>query len=135
MKRARAHTRPAWPAKHCGNIRAPAITTLRRIIGQQIEATRNEINELKLGDRFHSHQRRAARRADDRRFRDRCIDHSLLAEAIDQSFRDFEGAAIDAHIFADHEHGWIALHLFPNPGANRLDHRGGGATRWMFKFA
>src|SRR5436190_19436872 len=128
MKRTRAHTRAAWPAKHYRNVRAPAITTLRRIIGQQIEATRNEINELKLGNRFHSHQRRAARRADDCRFRDWCIDHSLLAEVINQSFRDFERATVYAHIFADQEHSRIALHLFPDPGANRLDHRGGAAT-------
>src|SRR5205085_6982182 len=111
MKRTRAHTRAAWPAKHCRNVRAPAITTLRRIIGQQIEATGNEINELKLGNRFHSHQRRAARRADDRRFRDWCIDHSLPAEAIDQSFRDLERAAVYAHIFANKKDSRIALHL------------------------
>src|SRR6185369_3890258 len=51
----RANARTAWTTKDCRQSRAPAITTLRSVVGQQIEAGGNEIDKLKLSDRSHSH--------------------------------------------------------------------------------
>ena len=128
VERTRAHARAAWTTKHCGQSRAPAITTLRGIVRQQIEAGRNEIDKLKLRDRSHAHQRRATRRSDNRAFRDRRIDHAFFAKLIEQSVGDFERATVRADVFADHKHGWIAFHLFPDTLANRFDHGGLSAT-------
>src|SRR5260370_38074025 len=48
---------------------------------------------------------------------------------------DLDGAAISAHVFADQKDSRVALHLFPDPSANCLDHRGGAAARRAFEFA
>src|SRR6185369_10205605 len=138
MKRPRTYSRSAWTTKHRRNAGAPAISTLRRVVCQQIEARGNEIDKLKLSDRSHAHQRCATRCADDRAFRDRRVDHAFLAKLIDQSVSDFERAAIRADVFTDHKHGWIAFHLLPNTLANGLNERGLSTTfrarRFMFFF-
>src|SRR6185369_15105850 len=51
MKRPRTYSRSAWTTKHRRNAGAPAISTLRRVVCQQIEARGNEIDKLKLSDR------------------------------------------------------------------------------------
>src|SRR5690242_19118224 len=134
MKWARSYPCPTRPAKHRRNISAPAIATLRRVVRQQIETARDEIDELKLSDRFHAHQARAACGTDDRGFRDRGINHARFAEVIDQTVSDFEGAAVRANVFADDEDGRVHFHLFPDALANRFDHRGHSATGWPFEF-
>src|SRR5947208_7739616 len=101
MKRTRAHAGTAWATKHRGNVSAPTITALGRVVRQQIKTARNKIDELKFGDRPHAHQSRAASRADNCRFGNRRIDHPLFAELIDQTVSDFERAAIRADVFAN----------------------------------
>src|SRR5260370_6066461 len=135
MKRTRANARTAGSAKYGRNVGAPTIATLGRIIRQQIESATDEVNELKLSHRAQAHQRRSTRRANNRRFGNRSVDHALRAELIDDAIGDFEGAAISAHVFADQKDSRVALHLFPNPSANCLDHRGGAAARRAFEFA
>src|SRR5438876_6324877 len=109
MKRARAHARAARPAKYRRNVRAPAIAALGRIICQQIKAAGNEIDELKLSHWPQAHQPGATGRADDRGFRDGRVDHALRTEVIDDSFGNFECAAIYADVFADQKDGCVAL--------------------------
>src|SRR5215470_13143122 len=103
MERTCSHTGPAWPTKHGGNVRSPTIAALRRIVCQKIKAAGNEIDELKFCHRPHAHQACAARCADDRSFRNRGIDYTLFSKMIDEPFSDFESAAINADVFADHE--------------------------------
>src|SRR5260370_24633714 len=134
MKRTRANARTAGSAKYGRNVGAPTIATLGRIIRQQIESATDEVNELKLSHRAQAHQRGSTRRAHDRRFGDRSVDHALRAELIDDAVSDFEGAAISAYVFAEKKDSRVALHLFPNPSANCLDHRTGAATRRAFEF-
>src|SRR5712692_4923778 len=133
MKRARAHAGAARPAKHCRNVRAPAIATLRRIVGQQIETAGNEVDELKLGDWPQAQQRRPARRADNRGFRDGRVDHAFVAKVIDDAFRNFECAAVRADVFADQKDSRVALHLFPDALPYGFDHGGQAATRRAFE--
>src|SRR5260370_31399133 len=113
MKRSGAHAGTARSAKDCRNVRAPAVAALGRIVGEHVKAARNKIDELKFGDRPQAHQSRAAGGADNRGFSDRRIDHTLWAELINDSIRDFEGPAIGANIFADQKNTRVALHLFP----------------------
>src|SRR5437667_10453251 len=133
MKWTRSHTRTTRSAKDRRNVRAPAIAALGRIVREHVKAAGNKIDELKFGDRPQAHQGRAASRADNRGFSDRRVDHTLWAKLIDDSIGDFEGAAIDADVFADQEHGWVALHLFPNALANSFHHRRQTSTRWPFE--
>src|SRR5438067_13663412 len=133
MKRARAHACTARSSKHRWNVSAPAIATLGRIVCQQIESARDEIDELKLGHSLHAHQSRAASRADDRSFGNRRIDHALFAEVIDQSVSNFERTAVSADVFTNHEHSRVALHLFPDALADCFNHRGHATTRWALE--
>ena len=48
---------------------------------------------------------------------------------IEDAFSNFKRAAVDANIFADEKHGWVALHLFPEALANGFNHRRHAATR------
>ena len=123
MKRTRAHARTAGPAENGRNIRAPTITTLGRVVGEQIEAGGDEIDKLKLSHRFHPHQARATRRPDDRGLGNRRIDHSPGAKLIDEPISHLKSAAIRADVFADNKHRRVAFHLFPNALADRLDER------------
>ena len=54
---------------------------------------------------------------------------------IDDPIGNLKRAAIDTDILADEKHGWVALHLFPDPSANGFNHRGQAAARWASKFA
>ena len=114
----------ARPAHDDRDSRAPAVTALRGEVCDLIESAGNEICKLHLRDRAHAHQGRADGCADDRRFRNRRIDDAQLAELFQHSSRDFEGAAVDADIFAQDEHTIVLFHLFPDALTDRLDVRG-----------
>src|SRR5262245_1239860 len=122
MKWSRAHAGATRPAKDRGNICAPAITALGRIVGQQIEAAGNKIDELKLSDRLHAHQPGATRGADDRSFRNWRVDNALRAKVIDEAFSYFESAAINAYVFTNQKDSWVAFHLFPKALTNSFNH-------------
>ena len=64
---------------------------------------------------------RSCRRSDDRRFGDRRVDHAGLTEPLGESFRDFERAAVETDVFAEDEDALVALHLFPESLAQRLE--------------
>src|SRR6185369_12890548 len=136
MKWTRANTRTAWTTKHSRQSRAPAITTLCRVVRQQIEAGGNEIDKLKLSHRAHAHQRRATCRSDNRAFGDRRVNNSFFAELVKQTIGDLERAAIRADVFSDHEHRRVPFHLFPDPLPNRFDEGSlpatFGARRFVF---
>src|SRR5688572_19720016 len=111
MKWAGAHTGATWSAKHGGDARAPTIAALGRVICQQVKTSGDEIDELKLGHRSHSHQRCAAGRSDNGSFGDRSVDDALFAKVLIEAIGNFKRAAIDADIFADTEDGRVAFHL------------------------
>src|SRR4051812_35968658 len=98
-----------------GNSRAPSIAAFRGEVRQLIERTGNEIGKLHFCNGPHSHERGAYRGSDDRRFRNRRIDDAPLAEFLEHTGGDFESASVDSHIFAEHEHAFVALHFFPDP--------------------
>ena len=77
--------------------------------------------------------RRAGRGADDRRLGDRRVDHARFAETLGESLGDLECAAIQSDVFAEDEDAIIALHLLPEPLAQRFEERdfGGGHYRLL----
>src|ERR1051325_1803367 len=109
MKRACPHARATWTTKYCRYSGAPAITTLRGIVREQIETGGNKIDELKLCYGPHAHQRRATRGTHDGAFRDRRVDDARFTKFVEQSIRDFERTAVRADVLADHKHGRIAF--------------------------
>jgi hypothetical protein len=114
MKRPAVNTSAAWASNHHRNSDTLAIAAGGGVVPQHIKATRDEVDELHLGYRAHSHHRRAASRTYYRGFRDGRIDHPPVAEAIQKAFRDFESASVYADVFAEKKDAVIALHLFPD---------------------
>src|SRR5204863_283204 len=80
-----------------------------------VVGARNEVDELHLGHGPQAHVRRAGRGADDRRFRDRRVDHALLAELLREPFGDLEGTAVCPDVLTKNEDAGVALHLLPQP--------------------
>src|SRR5688572_25226485 len=100
---------------------AGAVTERRRLIYDLIEATTDEVGKLHLGDRAIAALRRADAHADDGRFGNRRVETAGFAEFIHETGGHTEGAAIGAHVFAEHEHFRIAAHLFEQRFANRFE--------------
>src|ERR1700741_2332430 len=104
MKWSGPYTRTTWTTKDRRQSSAPAITTLGRVVRQQIEAGGNEIDKLKLSNRTHALHPRPKSCPDDRAFRDRRIDDALFAKLVEQAIGNLERAAIRADVLADHKH-------------------------------
>ena len=95
----------------------------RRLVDDLIEAARDEIGELHLGDRTIAALRRADADPDDRRLRDRRVDDAEIAELFVEALRHAEGAAVGADILAEHEYFRVAAHFFGKRLANRFQVR------------
>ena len=76
---------------------------LRRHGHDRVERASDEVCELQLDDGPIAHPRGADRGADEALLRDRRVDHALLAELVQQSGGDAEGAAEDADVLAEEE--------------------------------
>ena len=81
----------------------------------------DEVGELHLGDRPQAHHRGAGRAADDRRLRERRVDHAPGAELLLEALRHLERAAVDADVLADQEDALVVLHLLAEAVADRLE--------------
>src|SRR5947209_17151443 len=129
MKWSGVNAASAWTTKHSRDVCAPAIATLRCIVGQHVKPCGDEVYELKLRDGSHPHKRRTASRADNRRFRNRRVNHTVFAKLVQESIRHLERTAIDAHVLAYAEDRSIALHLFPDALTYRFNERGKATAR------
>src|ERR1051326_3196450 len=103
----------SWSAQHQRRGRAPAGMRLGHHVDDLVEGAADEVHELELGHGTHAGERRAKRRADNRRFGNGRIDHALRAEVMNETVSHFERAALNADAFADAEGGGVGLHLFP----------------------
>ena len=90
---------------------AVPVAERRRLVDDLIEAARDEVGELHLGDRPVAAQRGADADADDRRLGNRRVDDAQLAELVVEPLRDAERAAVRADVLAEDEHFRIAPHL------------------------
>src|SRR5215216_7183859 len=113
MERPAMNAAAARPAHDHRYAYVLAVTALRGVVGQDVEAARDEINELHLGYGAHAHHRSAARGPDYRAFRDRRVNDALFAESGKKTFGHLECAAVCADVFAKDEDALVALHLFP----------------------
>src|SRR4051812_49328653 len=91
----------AWSPQNDWRRSVPAIVRLRQKIGDLVERAGNEIDELKLRDRTQTGESRAESSIHNGSLGDRSVDHALGAEAVNQSFRDLEGSAINTDVFAN----------------------------------
>lgn len=72
-------------ADHDGHAAAPAVTALRRVVHDLVEAAGDEVDELKLRDGTHAEERGADGRADETGFGDRGVDDPFRAELFEEA--------------------------------------------------
>src|ERR1700685_1256500 len=90
-------------------------------VGNLIESAADEIHELKFGDGAHASERGSEGRAHNGGLGDGRVDDALGTEAVDESVGDFEGAAVNADVFAEAEDGRVAVHFFPDSLADGFE--------------
>src|SRR5262249_38482996 len=105
------------------NARAPTVPALCCEIRDLVESAGDEVRELHLGHRTHSHERCADGGSDNSRFRNRSVDDSPLTESFEHACGDFERSTVNADVLAEDEHTFVLLHFFPDTLANRFDVR------------
>src|SRR5580693_5455961 len=104
----------ARPSNHQRCRRAPTVVGLGHHVYDLVESATDEVHELKLSHGTHTGERGAKGGADNRRFRNRSVNHALGSEAIDEAVSHFESSAINANVLADAKDAGIALHLLPD---------------------
>ena len=82
----------------------------------------DEVGELDLRDRDQAVEGGADRHTHDCGFRQGCVQHPRLAEARVETVGRAEYAAFLAHVFAQHEHPLVSLHLLGDRRTHGLDH-------------
>ena len=108
-------------AQHDRDRRAGAVVLLRGDGDEVVPGAGDEVRELHLRHRPHAHQRRAGRAGDDRRLRERHVEHAPRAELLLEAQRHLEGAAVDADVLAEDEDALVAAHLLPEAVGDRLE--------------
>ena len=109
-----------WQPQHDRHRRARAVALLGRHRDEVVPGARDEVGELHLRDGPHPHQGGPGRACDDRRLREGHVDHAPGTELVLEPQGDLEGAAVDAHVLAEHEHPIVTPHLLSETVADRL---------------
>ena len=81
------------------------------LVGDVVEADREEVREHDLGDRLQAGHRRAHGRAQDRLLGDRRVAHAQGPELLEQADGRLEHAARLGHVLAEEHDVGIARHL------------------------
>jgi hypothetical protein len=76
-----------------------------------VHGREDEVSKLDLADRPQSMQRHADAHGDDRRLRQRRVDHPVRAELGEQSLGGAEDAAARPHVLAGEDDARVAAHL------------------------
>ena len=122
MLRAEPRARAVAGADHQRALGLPVahIAALRKLIGDVVEADREEVREHDLRDRLEAGHRRAHRGAHDRLLGDRRIAHPKRAELLVKSDGRLEHAARLGHILAEEHDVGVALHLLRDATDHRI---------------
>src|SRR4051812_33377974 len=121
MKRTTTDVSATRSANHHRTWEHCTVACSRDVIREHVVTARDEVDELHLTHGTQSHVCRAGSCTDDRRFGNRRVDNTLLAEFRHQSFSDLERTTIGADVFAKAEDILVALHFFGQAFANRLE--------------
>src|SRR5277367_1696386 len=135
VKRAAVHAAARWPTHHHRRRRVPEVMPLGHEIRELVERADDEVDKLQLRDRTQARIAHPASRSYDRALADRRIDHTLPAEPLDQSFACLKRSPINANVFAQQDHRWVALHLFKHRLLDGLEKRDLCSVRGRFSHA
>src|SRR5215813_14740222 len=118
MKWAAAHAATGWPSQYQRRRSIPSVVRLRDHVDDLVVRTADEVHELKFSDWPHARKCRTEGSAHYGCLRKGSVNYTLAAEMMNESFCNFECAAVDPDVFTDAEDGRIPLHLFPNAFAD-----------------
>jgi hypothetical protein len=96
------------------------VAAFRKLVGDVVEAHREEIREHDLGDRLQPRHRRAHRRAEDGLLGDRRVAYAQSAELLVEPDRGLEHAARFRHVLAEEHDVVVALHLLGDAADHRV---------------
>ena len=121
MLRARPASRAQSRSHHHRNSPRAArhVMDLRRLVHHLVHRESNEIAKHNVDHGPQSRHRGAHRDTREARFRNRCVQHPLSSEFLDQSRKHLKGRARLGHVFAENADSRVAAHLF----RERLSHR------------
>src|ERR1035437_8486865 len=120
MERAAADVASAWATHYHRTGEPRAVARSRDVVRQHVVRAGDEISELHLRDGAHPHVRGSRRRADDRDFGERRVDHAIRTEPGLQALGDLECATERADVLTEAEHRGVALHLLEQRLADGL---------------
>src|SRR5580704_15223247 len=90
-------------------------------VADLVKGTADEVHELEFRHGAHAGEGGSEGRAYDGGFGDGGVDDALGAEAVDETVGDFEGAAVNADVFAEAEDRRVAVHFFPDSLADGFE--------------
>ena len=96
------------------------VAALGELVGDVVEAHREEIREHDLGDRLQAGHRRAHGGAEDRLLGDRRVAHAQRPELLEQPDRRLEHAAGPADVLAEEDDVGVARHLLRDAAGDRV---------------
>ena len=80
-------------------------------VDELVEAARDEVRELHLGDGLHALDRGPDRGADDHVLGQRGVEDAIGSKLLDEAVGDLEGTAERPDVLAEAEDGLVAAHL------------------------
>src|SRR5215471_7321290 len=123
MKWSAVHSSAARSSHNHWNADPLSIPACSGVVGQNIEATRDKVDKLHLGNWSHTHHCGATGRSYDRGFGDWSIDYPFFPKTVLKSLGYFESSAVYTNVLAEQKYAIIAFHLFPEPLSDCLKQR------------
>ena len=114
----------AAPCRHPhDNVRSlsPTPVDLGEVVDDLVEAAGDEVAELHFHHGLLAGNRQAKASADDGRFAQRSVAHTLLAKGVDEPIGHFEDTAVRADILAHEHEAWMLLHACAQPLRDGVD--------------
>src|ERR1700721_122329 len=121
MERAAMDAAAGGAADNNGRGGVPEIVALGDEVGELVEATGDEIDELHFGYGTQAEIAHPAGGADDGAFADGRVNDALPAEFFKQAFAGLECAAVDTDIFAEEHDAGVGGHLFEHGLADSFE--------------
>ncbi len=109
----------AHDERHAG-LAGEHVVDVRGVVDDLIEGEQGEVDRHQLDDGTQPGHGCADADADDRVLGDGRVAHALLAELVEQTVGDLEGATEDADVLAHQEDALVAAQLLAQGGAERL---------------
>src|SRR5262245_36745823 len=106
--------RNVWPAEHYGGVELAGghLHHVRGVVYYLVERYQGKAKGHEFDYWAESNHRCADTESGKTAFADRCVEHPLRAELVEEPLTDFVGPVVFGNLFAQQENVRVALHLF-----------------------